>query len=303
MKYFFLTGAHKSGTSWLVQMVGRHPGVSIPASELLMFGHPHGLVGPQFDRLVSEWLKLPTVQRRFDEDNHETLKATLRRVLVKAVLDEFAKPDDEALGDKTPLFTLRALSEIKKSFPGAYVISILRDGRDTVVSHHFHNLRLRDFKLYPDKATAKTAYDYHVARTSDEEVPLLNEETIRQVASNWAECMRAEAQVKEIFGPRGLCLRYEEVLSDPASWLSKVFKHLRLPFDDELVGKIVDEAAFETMSKGRKPGESNPESFVRKGVAGDWKLYFDRKGADVFNECAGQELVSGGYADDLDWLE
>ncbi len=303
MKYFFLTGAHKSGTSWLVRMVGAHPAVAIPRSEMLMFGHPRSLVGPKFDKLVSEWLELPTLSVLFDADDHAEIKANLRRAMVKSVLDRFAKSESEALGDKTPLFTLRALPELKESFPGANVISILRDGRDTVVSHHFHNLRLRDFKLYPDRAAGEAAYAYHVAKTSDEWVPLLNEATMRRVATDWGECIRAESRVKKIFGQKGLCLRYEQVLSDPRTWLSTVFDHLGLEYDDELLNDIIGATAFETLSKGRKPGESDPASFVRKGVAGDWKLYFDKESAAVFNECAGTELVSAGYAESLDWMK
>jgi hypothetical protein len=303
MKYFFLTGAHKSGTSWLNRMVGEHPAVAIPRSEMLMFGHPRSLVGPKLDKLVSDWLDLPTLRVLFDSDDHAEIKANLRRVMVKSVLDRFAGSESEALGDKTPLFTLRGLPELKESFPGAYVISILRDGRDTVVSHHFHNLRLRDFKLYPDRAAGEAAYAYHIAKTSDEWVPLLNEATMRRVATDWGECIRAESSVKKIFGRKGLCLRYEQVLSDPRQWLSTVFEHLELPFDDKLLDKIIGATEFETLSKGRKPGESDPASFVRKGVVGDWKLYFDQDSAAIFNECAGEELIVGGYADSLYWLE
>lgn len=267
-----------------------------------MFGHPRGLAGAPFDKLVSDWLGLGTVAAQFPPEEHEDLKASLRRALVVATLQRFAKPGCEAIGEKTPLFTLRGLSELKASFSGAYVISILRDGRDAVVSHHFHNLRLRDFSLYPNETAGEAAYAYHVARTSEAAVPLLNEATLRRVATNWAECLRAEALVKEIIGKRGLCLRYEQLLSDTPSYLTTILDHLGLKSDQALINKIVRATSFEKMSKGRKAGETDPQSFVRKGLTGDWRLYFDRESAATFNYCAGAELVAAGYACDLGWL-
>lgn len=303
MKYFFLTGAHKCGTSWLAQMMRRHPAVAMPRQELWMFGHPRGLVGGQFDKLLSDWLSLGTVAAQFAPDDHDSIKANCRRMLVVSVLQRFAKPGCEAIGEKTPLFTLRGLAELKAAFSGAYVVSILRDGRDAAVSHHFHNLRLRDFSLYENQAAGEAAYAYHVARTSEAYVPLLNPPTLRRVAGNWAECLRAEAAVKEIIGRRGLCLRYEQVLADPTGWLSRVFDHLGLEGDEKLVQKIVRATSFEKMSKGRKPGENNPQSFLRKGSSGDWRQYFDAESAAAFNECAGAELIAGGYVSDPDWYE
>lgn len=303
MKYFFITGAHKCGTSWLAQMIRRHPAVAMPRHELWMFGHPRGLAGGQFDKLMSDWLALGTVASQFPKSEHEAIKANCRRDLVVSILRRFAEPGCEAIGEKTPLFTLRGLTELKASFSGAYVISILRDGRDAAVSHHFHNLRLRDFGLYEDEARGEAAYAYHVARTSQTPVPLLNPSTLRRVATNWAECWRAESAVSEIIGRRGLCLRYEQVLADPAGWLSRVFEHLDLAADEALVRKIVRATSFEKMSKGRKPGEANPKSFVRKGASGDWRRYFDRESAALFNEYAGLELVAAGYAKTVDWFE
>ena len=303
MKYFFLTGAHKCGTSWLAQMIRRHPAVSMPRQELWMFGHPRGLAGAPFDKLVSDWLSLGTVAAQFPPEDHEDLTSSLRRALVVAVLQRFAPAGCEAIGEKTPLFTLRGLSELKASFSGAYVISILRDGRDAAVSHHFHNLRLRDFSLYPDEAAGEAAYAYHIARTSDQAVPLLNDATLRRVATNWAECLRAETLVEQVIGKRGLCLRYEQLLDDTPAWLSKVFDHLGLKSDQSLVDKIVQATSFEKMSKGRKPGETNPKSFVRKGSTGDWSSYFDRESAALFNSCAGAELIAAGYVSDLAWFQ
>jgi hypothetical protein len=55
------------------------------------------------------------------------------------------------------------------------------------------------------------------------------------------------------------------------------------------------------VTKGRAPGSSDPKSFYRHGMPGDWRNYFDKESAALFNELAGEWLVRLGYARTLDW--
>ena len=56
-----------------------------------------------------------------------------------------------------------------------------------------------------------------------------------------------------------------------------------------------DAASFEKLSKGRKRGEEDPSSFFRKGVAGDWKHVFTQGEREIFDNEAGELLVTLGY--------
>jgi hypothetical protein len=301
MQYFFVTGAHKSGTSWLKKLISSHPNVAMPDHELWMLGNRRSVAGLKFDKLAANWLALPTVAHVFKADNRQELIASLRRAVVVSILSRFADDTTKALGDKSPLYTVRALDEIKQSFPDAVVILIVRDGRDVVVSHHFHKLRGREFAFYEDPAAGEAAYLHHVAGSADRIVPLLNQRTIRRVSSDWVECATAEPRARELFGDRALCLRYESLLADPSPHLRSIFDLLGLEHDDALLDGIVRQASFEAATGGRKLGESDPRSFVRKGAPGDWINYFSREDAGVFNEIAGEALVSAGYARSLDW--
>ena len=52
---------------------------------------------------------------------------------------------------------------------------------------------------------------------------------------------------------------------------------------------------------GRKEGEENNNSFLRKGIVGDWKNYFNKESKKVFKEYAGRELIKLGYEKDFKW--
>ena len=54
---------------------------------------------------------------------------------------------------------------------------------------------------------------------------------------------------------------------------------------------------------GRNPGDENKLSFLRKGIAGDWKNYFSKEANQVFNKFAGKELIKLGYEIDDSWID
>ena len=54
---------------------------------------------------------------------------------------------------------------------------------------------------------------------------------------------------------------------------------------------------------GRKAGEEDRGSFIRKGVAGDWVNHFGPTAARRFDELAGDALVAVGYEEDRDWVD
>jgi len=72
MKYFFVTGAHKSGTSWLASMLRSHPEIEMPNQEMWFFGHPKSLAGKQLYGAVEKWLTLPTVTKEFSQSTAES---------------------------------------------------------------------------------------------------------------------------------------------------------------------------------------------------------------------------------------
>ena len=64
--------------------------------------------------------------------------------------------------------------------------------------------------------------------------------------------------------------------------------------------EIEKKYSFKNLSK-RQPGEEDSGSFLRKGIAGDWRNKFDRAACEVFDHFAGENLVRMGYEKDRNW--
>lgn len=58
---------------------------------------------------------------------------------------------------------------------------------------------------------------------------------------------------------------------------------------------IVEKNNFKNLSGGRKKGEEDKKSHFRKGIAGDWKNYFDKDVLAMFNEIYPNYVKRLGY--------
>jgi hypothetical protein len=54
---------------------------------------------------------------------------------------------------------------------------------------------------------------------------------------------------------------------------------------------------------GRKAGQEDRKSFLRRGGSGDWKNHFTREAAEMFEDRCGASLRALGYAEDGSWVE
>ena len=93
------------------------------------------------------------------------------------------------------------------------------------------------------------------------------------------------------------------LLQNPVKELGEaIYKVIHCTPDKDLLKKIVGKYSFKTLS-GRNPGEENRHSFMRKGIAGDWKNHFSKQARKIFHQYAGVELVRLGYEVDDSWVE
>ncbi len=298
--FFFVTGGHKCGTSWLSWMIDSHPQVICRSA-----GRFLGVQGSSEKWLnrkqVREWGSFHTVAESWLADvSEDEVDLAMRRAMVEAVMMLRTPVGTQAVGDKTPMFYLRESAKLKKLFPEASLIAIIRDGRDACVSHAFHMLRREEPSAWEDDAAYAAARACHVEGTGPT-APLFNEAVVRHTAANWRTTAQGSLKARETFGERYIELRYEALLEDPAPHLKRVFEAIGVDADDAAVGKCVEANSFEARSGGRKPGEADPDSFVRKGVAGDWKNHFGDAERAVFKDVAGDELISLGYEQDGAW--
>ncbi len=97
-------------------------------------------------------------------------------------------------------------------------------------------------------------------------------------------------------------VRYEDLRRDTTGELRRVVSELvGAELDPERASAIADEFSFERQS-GRRSGEEDRESFLRKGVVGDWRARFSPEACEVFDRYAGEELILLGYERDREWV-
>jgi hypothetical protein len=181
-------------------------------------------------------------------------------------------------------------------------IVVTRDPRDMYVSTYYHETQYRQrernlvieryFRHDPKRPLREDFAAYLEAKLGHvTHPPFMLHEFVRA----W----RAE--------PRAIWVRYEDCLADAAGELSRVLQALGLPLDAERVKRAVEENSFQkaTRARGqeRRPGEADPGSFERKGVAGDWRNHFDRRSCEALERYEGESLRTLGYEPDAGWIE
>jgi hypothetical protein len=110
----------------------------------------------------------------------------------------------------------------------------------------------------------------------------------------WMETVTAGTEAAEAF-PHYLHLRYEDLLADTPGQARRLLEFIGADARREIVDRCVEASSFEAMSGGRRRGEEDVTSFVRKGAAGDWRLWFTDEQAARFDESAGTMLDMLGY--------
>lgn len=195
--------------------------------------------------------------------------------------------------------------------PALYV---LRDGRDVMVSLYFHHVRT----LQSPARWRATRIDRYLASV------LGNEYDVNDVRGNLPSFI--ESLAKRPLGgipprrrdsalrpwpehledwmsrPRVHVVRYENLLEQPVAELQKVRDHLKVDVADPVLAEIAERNSFRAVS-GRAPGAEDQGSFLRKGVAGDWRTWFTRDAGEAFDKFGGSALLDCQYEPDRRWVD
>ena len=98
-------------------------------------------------------------------------------------------------------------------------------------------------------------------------------------------------------------VKFEDLRQNSVSQLQRIVLELTgQKLEKDKAEKIVKEFSFEKQS-GRQPGQENFNSFMRKGIVGDWKIHFSSESKRKFDYYAGEALISLGYEIDHSWVE
>jgi hypothetical protein len=306
---FFIVGEAKSGTSWLMRTFNAHPEIMC-RGEGRFFGReykdasmvtantriqPSSLYAAFLDAdYLGHWIdrSVWTRERDREEELRRITGATIRQIFS----ERLAEAGKRIAGDKTPLYGPEILAETHAICPEAKIVHIIRDGRDVAVSWIYH---------------ARRHGHLHGGILSDEELEriethpdggIFTEERLREKASRWRDNVtQAREDGPSLFGEGYVEVRYEDLLKRPEEEVGRLLRFLDADASEQSVKRCVEKTNFENWTRGRRRGEEDPGSLLRKGVAGDWQNVFTEGDKEIFKDEAGELLVRLGYEKDRRW--
>ena len=175
------------------------------------------------------------------------------------------------------------------SQPGDRAIVVLRDPRDRAISllystlySHGNSIRItqrRDIlaKLL-DSPSETLRYQ------------LFSSENAIRFYRTWAGAQEGDARI----------IRYEDLIVDQLGEFSRLLEWLGWQVPRDILAAVVDRLSF-TVRSGRTPGNADMFSHYRRGVAGDWRNYFDRSHGELWEQLYPGLLTELGYETTDDW--
>lgn len=157
-------------------------------------------------------------------------------------------------------------------------VHLVRDGRDVVVSKYFFD---KDFCVKNG-----------ITSSFDDDFDSFVEKTSRE----WGSYVLAWLEESAVS-----CIRYEQFLADPAQAIGALILEL---FGEKLEEFYLEDVASRfTRDKFSASLDAafSHNTFVRKGIVGDWKNHFSDANVADFKSGAGEALIALGYERDQGW--
>lgn len=269
MKYFFIVGCGRSGTTWLRMLLAQHQAVASPLETHL------------FDQYLSR------LHERWEEERKTGSRVGLRAALTEAqftnlcadfahgVMQHIAESNPRAriVVEKTPGH-VRYVPLILKLLPDAYFIHLVRDPRAVVSS----------------LCAAGRSWGRSWALTD----PVENARIwVRDVSAGRAIVSQTEHQVT---------VKYEDLLAPGACQLLRnLFGRMNLEVDDAFCQKALEECAIDRLRKQRDDLKSRGmakvggSDFFRKGEADSWRDELSVRDVEAIEYIAGDLMSEYGY--------
>lgn len=166
---------------------------------------------------------------------------------------------------------------------------IIRDLRDTLVSGYF-SLRGSHPEYKLDAVSQM--------RNRVQQMDL--EEGLMHTLDDWVPA-NAEIQRSWIESDEPV-IRFEDLLTDDEGILEEtLLEKCELGVSRRRLRRAIERESFERLSGGRERGQEDTSAHYRKGIAGDWRNYFDEPLKDAFKERYGDLLIAVGYERNNDW--
>jgi hypothetical protein len=298
LEKYFIFGHARSGTTMLARLIRLHPEVHCNYQAHFFTRAPllESLVA---DEEVGAWLG-----RNSNRWNHgRDLSPVVLRAVADYILEREARLEGKRIvGDKSPnsLLDGGSVHLMHKVYPDARLIYILRDGRDTVISHRFQ--AFIDFPQHLTKADLNIRNDF-----AENPEPFLagkrsifTEQSLRRAAEGWVRNVSQTEQLgQQLYGERYFSLRYEDLLEHPWEEMGRVWDFLdAIPAEPELLPVLLAEMTQNPDAdwQQQKAKEiAQPLQGVAKGKPGSWREIFTPQDRQIFHGIAADMLRTWGY--------
>jgi hypothetical protein len=258
---FFIVGCGRSGTTLLREMLNAHPHLSIPPECPFLLGYlyrPEMSAGLATKLLLKEpWLnewKLPLRREQFADCTNALDVVTRLHVIYQL------EHGGRRWGQKTPKF-VRHLGHLRRLYPDAQFIHIIRDGRAVAASY----LRA---PWGPTNIVAAAQY--------------------------WRWNVLQGLKFARRYPDRCVSVRYEDLVADPHSEITRLLEFLQEPFDQRVLN-------YEQHTQGFVNRAIRSQfNLLGKPVSTDrteqWRRELTPQQVALFEGTAGRLLTRMGYA-------
>lgn len=305
MEKFFILGHSRSGNTLLMRLVRLHPEVHANY-QATFFSRPPGLTSLVNNPEIEEWLSRGTNRWNRGRD----LSPLVLRAAADFIMESDARragKQKHIVGDKSPTTVThgQAVRNMYQFYPDAKMVYIVRDGRDVMVSDRFRNfveekfLRPGDERLIADFRRDPKPY-ISGGRSIFTETWLHD---IHQGIPSWvANLVESEAEGQHLYDKNYFPIRYEDILADPFSEMTKLWLFLGVKNVDSTLGPALrEEINRNPDEKWQAERNASIAPYLPKGQPGNWRNFFTERDRALFKDVAGDLLVKWGYEKDLNW--
>ncbi len=259
MKYFFLLGCHRSGTTLLQQALNRHSQIAIPPETKFFswfLGHCRRCQLRRLERLNRDLqISLPAPARPIRG------KAAARQFFAELAVTYVArlsKPSVVCFGEKTPAHS-GYVPRIRDTFPEAKLIWLYRDGRDVALSMR--------------------------------KVPWMN----RHLGVNmliWLYYYRHQRRLAHDTAAPALFVKYEDLVARPEIELKRVTDFLGLPYEPQVA---LGSGNTEGVLEWEYPWKGRALEPISSAYVGTWRTELLPAEIELVEAIGGGALRELGY--------
>ncbi|MBN1230608.1 MAG: sulfotransferase [Anaerolineales bacterium] len=296
---FFIFGHARSGTTLLARLVGVHPDV-LCNWQAHFFTRPPLLSGLMDSEEVRTWMARQSNRWNRGKD----MSTVVLRAMSDFILErEARRVNARVVGDKSPNVLLdgKAVEEMVTFYPDGKLIYIVRDGRDTLVSHRFQNFIDGAQFLPPEDLRIRDDFEKDPDPFFEGQRSIFTEKAIVRMAEGWVRnVLETDRNGKKLFGDRYHVLRYEDLLASPFERIAALWRFLDLD-PSGMESLVAQEMVTNPDAAYQKQKAANLVQGLERGKKGKWQQLFTERDKQIFKEIAGQTLIDWQYEKDMDW--